>query len=69
MYESKESFAAFKEQVKELHQLGNDGDSKHTLRDSVVLQHYYTDLLKEEIRVLTKLNRSWWYRLKQAMKK
>lgn len=67
--ETKESLSAFKEHALELHRLGDDQDRKETLRDSVVLQQYYTDLLKEEIRVMTKLNRSWWARLKRALRR
>src|SRR3569833_1731959 len=67
--ESRLASTAFREQAQELHQLGNEEDRKHTLRDSVVFQQYYTDLLKEEIRVMTRLNRSWWFRLKKSMLK
>lgn len=69
LHETKETLAAFKEQAQDLHKLGDTDDHKHTLRDSVVLQKYYSDLLKEEIRVLNKLNRSWYVRLKKAMRR
>lgn len=68
MDESKQAIVAFREQAQALHKLGDEEDRKQTLRDSVVLQQYYTDLLKEEIRVLNKLNRSWWARLKRALR-
>jgi len=67
--ETNETLAVFKEQAQELHKLGNTDDNTHTLRDSVVLQKYYTDLLKEEIRVLNKLNGSWYVRLKKALRR
>jgi hypothetical protein len=69
LHETKETLAAFKEHAQELHKLGDTEESKHTLRDSVVLQKYYTDLLKEEIRVLNKLNGSWYVRLKRALRR
>lgn len=69
MDESRLAITAFREQAQALHHLGDEEDRKHTLRDSVVLQQYYTDLLKEEIRVMNRLNRSWWVRLKKAMRK
>jgi hypothetical protein len=67
--ETKNTLADFKDHARELHKLGSDEDGKQTLRDSVVLQQYYTDLLKEEIRVMNKINRSWWARLKRSLKR
>ncbi len=69
MLESREAISAFRDEAIRLHKLGDDEDGKQTLRDSVVLQHYYSDLLKEEIRILNKLNRSWWTRLKRALRR
>lgn len=68
MNESRQAIAAFREQAQALHKLGDEEDRKQTLRDSVVLQQYYTDLLKEEIRIMNKVNRSWWVRLKRALR-
>lgn len=68
MHESKQAIMSFREQAQMLHELGDEEDRKQTLRDSVVLQQYYTDLLKEEIRVMNKVNRSWWLRLKKALR-
>ena len=68
MSESRQAIIAFREEAVRLHKLGDDEEGRETLRDSIVLQHYYSDLLKQEIRTLNKLNRSWWYRLKQAMR-
>ena len=68
MSESRQAIAAFRDEAVRLHKLGDDEKDKETLRDSIVLQHYYSDLLKQEIRTLNKLNRSWWYRLKEAMR-
>jgi len=67
--ETKDTLAAFKEQVRELHELGNDEYGKQTLRDAVRLQDHYTSLLKEEVRVISKINRSWWARLKRALQR
>jgi hypothetical protein len=69
MSESRQAIAHFREEAVRLHKLGDDEESRETLRDSIVLQHYYSDLLKQEIRTLNKLNRSWWYRLKQALRR
>jgi hypothetical protein len=69
MKESREAISTFRDEAIRLHKLSDDEDGKQTLRDSVVLQHYYTDLLKEEIRTLNKLNRSWWTRLKRALRR
>jgi hypothetical protein len=69
MSESRQAIIAFREEAVRLHKLGDDEEGRETLRDSIVLQHYYSDLLKQEIRTLNKLNRSWWYRLKQALRR
>lgn len=69
LQESKLSLSEFKQQAEALQQLGDGGDGKQTLRDSVVLQQYYTDLLKEEVRIINNLNRSWWGRLKRSLKR
>jgi len=69
MKESREAISAFRDEAIRLHKLSDGEGDKETLRDSVVLQHYYTDLLKEEIRTLNKINRSWWARLKRALRR
>jgi len=69
MNESRLAISSFREEAVRLHQLSEEDGKNQTLRDSVVLQHYYADLLKEEIRTMNKLNRSWWFRLKKAMRR
>ena len=70
MSESRQAISDFRDEAIRLHKLSDDeGGNKQTLRDSVVLQHYYTDLLKEEIRAMNKINRSWWTRLKRALRR
>ncbi|HHG90505.1 MAG TPA: hypothetical protein ENJ90_08515 [Devosia sp.] len=57
----------FREEAERLARMSEDEEGARTsLRDSVVLQQYYSDLLKEEIKTLNKINRSWWFRLKRA---
>ncbi len=53
----------------ELNQATNGEDKEQTLRDSVVLQMYYTDLLKQEIRMVNKINRSWWAKLRKSLRR
>lgn len=67
MHESMQSMLEFRQVAQQLSRLGEEDQDKATLRDSVVLQHYYSDLLKEEIRVMNKINRSWWTRLRRSM--
>ncbi len=59
----------FHEEAKKLNQLNDVDDREKTLRDSVVLQMYYSDLLKQEIRMVNKINRSWWGRLRRALRR
>ena len=68
MNESRAAMANFREEAILLNKLSESDETNATLRDSVVLQHYYSDLLREEIRVMNKLNRSWWGRLRKAMR-
>lgn len=68
MNESREAMANFRQEAVLLNKLSEDDQTNATLKDSVVLQHYYADLLREEIRVMNKLNRSWWGRLRKAMR-
>lgn len=68
MNESRTAIANFRQEAMLLSKLSEDDQTNATLRDSVVLQHYYADLLREEIRVMNKLNRSWWGRLRKAMR-
>ncbi len=69
MHDSMKAMLEFRHAAQQLSQLGEDDQDKASLRDSVVLQHYYADLLKEEIRVMNKINRSWWGRLKRSLNK
>lgn len=66
--ESAAAMRAFREQAAALHELGEDADNKR-LRDSVAMQMYYTDLLREEIRLMTRVNRAWWPRLRRALRR
>ncbi len=59
----------FHDATKELNQATNGEDKEQTLRDSVVLQMYYTDLLKQEIRMVNKINRSWWAKLRRSLRR
>jgi len=70
MSDSKNVMTSFREEAKRLHDLSMDGSSdedRPTLREAVVLQQYYAKLLKEEIKMMNKFNRSWWPRLRRAL--
>lgn len=41
---------------------------KMSLRDAVVLQQYYANLLKEEIKMMNKVNNSWWMRMRRMLR-
>lgn len=66
--ESAAAMKAFREQAAALHELGEGSDTRQ-LRDSVAMQMYYTDLLRDEIRLMTRVNRAWWPRLRRAMRR
>lgn len=59
----------FRDEAMRLKELGvTDDGEKLSLRDAVVLQQYYADLLQGEIKLMNKVNRSWWARLRRALR-
>ena len=67
---TKAAMEDFRQTAKSLHQLGDDGgDQERSLRESLVLQMYYSDLLKEEIKMMNRINRSWWARLRRSVRR
>jgi biopolymer transport protein ExbB/TolQ len=68
--DTRTAMLAFRETASELHGLGTAEDGKEkTLRDSVMLQMYYSDLLREEMKLISRINRSWWSRLVHALRR
>ncbi len=67
--DTKAAMHEFHDEAKRLNQLNDTDEREKTLRDSVVLQMYYSDLLKQEIRMVNKINRSWWGRLRRALRR
>jgi hypothetical protein len=67
--ESVAAMEAFRAQAASLHEQSDDADRNKNLRDAVALQMYYTDLLKDEIRLMTRVNRAWWPRLRRALRR
>ncbi len=68
LHDTKIAMQQFREEATHLNQLNDTEDRNKTLRDSVVLQMYYTDLLKKEIQMINRINRSWWGRLRRALR-
>lgn len=66
--DTRDAMATFHAAARELNQAGDREEQDKTLRDSVVLQMYYTDLLREEIRMVNKINRSWWGKLRRSLR-
>jgi hypothetical protein len=59
----------FRSEALRLKELGaTEEGEKLTLRDAVVLQQYYSNLLKEEVKMMNKVNNSWWMRIRRAMR-
>lgn len=59
----------FRDTAASLHALADDGaEGEKTMRDALVLQMYYADLLREEVKVMNKVNRAWWPRLRRALR-
>jgi len=62
--DSKLAINAFHDAIKQLHTLSGDDDGVYTLRETLRMQKYYRVLLHQELQLMKKLNRSWWYRFK-----
>ena len=67
--ESLAAMSNFRSEAARLKDLSIDEDGeKLTLRDAVVLQQYYSNLLKEEVKMMNKVNNSWWMRIRRAIR-
>lgn len=59
--ESKESIHEFHEAIKDLNrQTVGDNEGVYTLRETLRMQKYYRVLIRQELTLMNKLNRSWW---------
>lgn len=63
--DSTSSVNQFRAAVKDLYQLSGDDDGVYSLRETLRMQKYYRALLRQEIQLMNKLNRSWWGRFKE----
>lgn len=66
--DTRAAMSDFHAAARELNEATDQKEQDQTLRDSVVLQMYYTELLKEEIRMVNKINRSWWGKIRHALR-
>lgn len=67
--DSLNAMANFRIEAVRLKEIGTaDGEEKLSLRDAVVLQQYYANLLKEEVKLMNKVNQSWWMRIRRAVR-
>ena len=65
--DSKQSVNEFHDSIKKLYELGGNEDGVYTLRETLQMQKYYRALLRQELQVMNKLNRSWWTRFKEYL--
>lgn len=64
---SKESVKEFHEAIKELAKMGGSDDGVYTLRETLRMQKFYRLLLRQELELMHRLNRSWWMRFKEFL--
>ena len=64
--ESKDSINDFQTAIRELHE-GNDDHGTYTLRETLRMQKYYRVLIRQELTLMNKLNRSWYARVKDSL--
>lgn len=66
--ESKESIEDFQNAIRELHKsTGDDEHGTYTLRETLRMQKYYRVLIRQELTLMNKLNRSWWAKFKHSL--
>lgn len=66
--DTKESIADFHTAIKKLHtETGSDEEGVYTLRETLRMQKYYRVLIRQELTLMNKLNRSWWARMKHSI--
>ncbi|MDX1810457.1 MAG: MotA/TolQ/ExbB proton channel family protein [Gammaproteobacteria bacterium] len=58
--DSKESIHEFHMAIKELSQQTGADEGVYTLRETLRMQKYYRVLIRQELTLMNKLNRSWW---------
>lgn len=57
----------FHDSVKAVYKLSGDDDNVQSLRETLKMQRYYRALLRQEIHLMNKLNKSWWMRFKEFL--
>lgn len=65
--DSRVSLLEFRDAVKELHEISGDETGVYTLSETLRMQKYYRALLRHEIHLMNKLNKSWWDRFQQYL--
>jgi len=65
--DSKESINDFHEAVKKLHTTTGDDNGVYTLRETLRMQKYYRVLIRQELTLMNRLNRSWWGQFKDHL--
>ncbi|MDH3325241.1 MAG: MotA/TolQ/ExbB proton channel family protein [Gammaproteobacteria bacterium] len=66
--DSKDSINEFQKAIRELHKsTGDDEHGTFTLRETLRMQKYYRVLLRQELTLMNKLNRSWWHKFKDSL--
>lgn len=65
--DSRQSMLEFRDSVKELYELSGDEEGVYSLRETLRMQKYYRALLRQELQLMNKMNRSWWGRFKEYL--
>lgn len=65
--DSKRAVNEFRDAVKELYDLSGDEEGVYSLRETLRMQRYYRHLLRQELQLMNKMNRSWWNRFKEYL--
>lgn len=67
--DSRLAIAAFREEIKTLAGPTGELDDINSLKEAIRLQRHYRLLLKQEIKLLDRINRSWWPSLRKLFRR
>jgi len=66
--DSKDSINEFQKAIRALHtSTDDDGHGTYTLRETLRMQKYYRVLIRQELTLMNRLNRSWWHKFKDSL--
>lgn len=63
--DSRAAMSRFRDEINELHR-NSEGENR-TLIDNIKMHKYYSEMLREEAKLIKEINKPWWVRLREAL--